>query len=71
MQHNLSEVLSWVEHGEEVRVLRRNRVVALLRPPDPQPAATPDFLARARDVWGEKPPGKRLSAVMSEARGER
>ena len=33
------------------------------------PAATPDFLARAKAVWGETPPGKSLSAVVSEARG--
>jgi len=34
-----------------------------------QPAITPDFLARAKAVWGETPPGKSLSAVVSEARG--
>jgi hypothetical protein len=33
------------------------------------PAAAPDFLARAKAVWGEKPPGKPLSAIVSEARG--
>ena len=35
VQHNLSEVLSWVEQGEEVRVLRRKQVVARLLPPEP------------------------------------
>ncbi len=34
-----------------------------------KPVATPDFLARARAVWGDTPPGKPLSAVVSEARG--
>ena len=34
-----------------------------------KPAATPDFLARAKAVWGATPPGKTLSAVVSEARG--
>lgn len=34
-----------------------------------QPPAAPDFLARAKAVWGEKPPGKPLSAIVSEARG--
>jgi hypothetical protein len=33
------------------------------------PAATPDFLARAKVVWGETPPGKPLSVIVSEARG--
>ena len=34
-----------------------------------QPAVAPDFLARARAVWGETPPGKSLSTIVSEARG--
>ena len=71
VQHNFSEVLSWVERGEEVRVLRRKNVVARLLPPDPRPVASPDFLGRARAVWGETPPGAPLSQVVSESRGER
>jgi hypothetical protein len=31
--------------------------------------AQPDFLARARAIWGEHPTGKPLSAVVAEARG--
>ncbi|MBI3179507.1 MAG: antitoxin Phd/YefM, type II toxin-antitoxin system domain protein [Deltaproteobacteria bacterium] len=71
IQHNLSKVLSWVERGEEVQVLRRKKVVARLVPPDPQPVSSPDFLGRARAVWGEKPRGKPLSDILSESRGER
>lgn len=71
VQHNLSEVLSWVERGEEVRVLRRRKVVARLLPPEPEKAAHPDFLARAKAVWGEKPRGAKLSEIAREARGER
>ena len=71
VQHNLSEVLSWVEQGEEVRVLRRKQVVARLLPPEPIVATSPDFLARAKAVWGEKPRGARLSKLVSEGRGTR
>ncbi len=71
VQHNLSQVLAWVERGEEVRVLRRKKVVARLLPPDPKPGASPDFLGRARAVWGQKPRGRRLSEIVSESRGER
>jgi antitoxin (DNA-binding transcriptional repressor) of toxin-antitoxin stability system len=71
IQHHLSEVLSWVEGGEEVRVLRRRKVVARLLPPDPQPVESPDFLGRARAVWGEEPSGQRLSEIVSGSRGER
>jgi antitoxin (DNA-binding transcriptional repressor) of toxin-antitoxin stability system len=71
VQHNLREVLAWVEQGEEVSVLRRNKVVAKLVPPRPQPGASPDFLARATAVWGANPRGLPLSSVASEARGAR
>ncbi len=29
----------------------------------------PDFLARAKAIWGESPSGKPLSTLVSEARG--
>ncbi len=72
VQHNLNEVLTWIERGEEVRVVRRNKIVARLVPPTPQATVTsPDFSARAQAVWGKRPRGKRLSAIVSESRGER
>ena len=71
VQHNLSEVLSWVERGEEVRVLRRKKVVARLLPPEPQGGAAPDFLARAKAVWGDRPTGEALSKIAAGARGKR
>jgi antitoxin (DNA-binding transcriptional repressor) of toxin-antitoxin stability system len=71
VQHHLGEVLSWVERGEEVRVVRRKKVVARLLPPDPQPTEAPDFVGRARDVWGAKPRGARLSKIVSGSRGAR
>lgn len=71
VQHNLAEVLSWVARGEEVHVLRRNKVVARLLPPGPQASQSPDFLARARAIWGEQPKGVAISAMVSDARGER
>ena len=71
VQHNLSEVLSCVERGEEVAVLRRGKVVARLVPPGPRPVVSPDFLARARAVWGDEPAGVALSQIASESRGER
>lgn len=71
MQHDLNEVLSWVEQGEEVIIQRRRKTVARLLPPEPQYVETPDFLARAQRVWGKKPRGKKLSAIASEARGAR
>ena len=61
------EILRWVAAGEEVQVTEQNKVVARVVPAAPVPQ--PDFLARAKAVWGEQPPGKALSEVVAEARG--
>jgi antitoxin (DNA-binding transcriptional repressor) of toxin-antitoxin stability system len=61
------EILRWVAAGEEVQVTEQDQVVARVVPA--KPVVTPDFLARAKAVWGEAPPGKPLSAVVSDARG--
>jgi len=37
------------------------------RPPDSMPE--PDFLTRAKAIWGEKPAGEPLSALVSQTRG--
>jgi antitoxin (DNA-binding transcriptional repressor) of toxin-antitoxin stability system len=71
VQHNLAEVLEWVERGEEVHVYRRKKLVARILPPAPQPVEAPDFVARAKKIWGKAPVGKPLSEIASEARGER
>ena len=61
------EILRWVAAGEEVQVTEQNKVVARVVPAMPVPQ--PDFLARAKAVWGEQPPGKPLSEAVAEARG--
>ena len=71
VQHNLAEILSWVERGEEVRVLRRNKVVAKLVPPSPGAPSSPDFVIRAKTIWGARPRGIRPGALVSDARGSR
>jgi antitoxin (DNA-binding transcriptional repressor) of toxin-antitoxin stability system len=60
------DILRWVAEGEEVEMTQQDRVVARLVPAS---AAAPDFLTRATAVWGETPPGKPLSAIVSEDRG--
>jgi antitoxin (DNA-binding transcriptional repressor) of toxin-antitoxin stability system len=63
-----AEILRWVAAGEEVQVVQRDRVIAKVVPPS-KPVAQPDFLARAKAIWGEQPAGKPLSAIIDEARG--
>ena len=62
-----AQILQWVASGEEVEVTERDKVVARLLPPAAAPG--PDFLARAKAVWGDDPAGEPLSAVVSQGRG--
>lgn len=58
-----AQILEWVAAGEEVELTEKQRVVAKV-----VPATQPDFLSRARTIWGEQPPGKPLSELVSEGR---
>jgi antitoxin (DNA-binding transcriptional repressor) of toxin-antitoxin stability system len=60
------EILRWVAAGEEVQVTQQDKVIAKVVPPGP--ALQPDFLSRAKAIWGDQPSGKPLSTVVSEAR---
>lgn len=70
-QRNLLEILRTVMRGEVVEITRRNRAVARLVPAAPWPRdGLPDFLARARAVWGSAL-AKATSKIVEEAREER
>ena len=61
-----AEILRWVVAGEEVQVTERDKVVARLLPP--AAVQSPDFVGRAKAVWGDAPAGQSLSTVVSDAR---
>ena len=63
-----TQILAWLAADEEVQITEENRIVARILPAPATPA-TPDFLARARAIWGETPAGAPLSALVSESRG--
>lgn len=62
------EILRWLATGEEVEVREHDAVVAKLAPVSKSAAAQPDFLARAKAIWGNAPEGKPLSEVVAESR---
>lgn len=61
------QIMRWVAEGEEVQVTEQDQVIAKVVPA--RTARAPDFLKRAKAVWGERPSGKSLSALVSEGRG--
>ncbi len=72
LQHHLSEVMRYVDHGDEVLITRRNRVVAKIVPATLQPdhITWPDFAKRARAMV-KIPKGAPASSVVIEDRQER
>jgi antitoxin (DNA-binding transcriptional repressor) of toxin-antitoxin stability system len=55
------QILEWVAAGEEVELTQQEKVVARV-----VPATQPDFLARAKSIWGGQPAGQPLSALARE-----
>lgn len=72
LQHHLSEVMRYVEHGEEVLITRRNRVVAKIVPAESQieRADWPDFVGRAKAIVKQQR-GKPADRIVIEDREER
>jgi len=66
----LAEIEEAIAHLPAPQV---EKLAAWLEQRRPRPAVTalppePDFLARAKAIWGDAPAGQPLSALVSEAR---
>lgn len=71
-QHNLPRILRAVSRGEVVEITRRNQIVARLVPATRRPDdGLPDFVARARAMWGKGVRGRATSEIVIEGRAER
>jgi len=55
-----------IAHREPLEITQGGAIAARLLPAGAR--KNPDFLARAKRIWGEHPPGKPLSEIVSEAR---
>jgi prevent-host-death family protein len=77
VQHNLAAYVRKVEHGQQIVIRRRNRVVAQLVPAGEaaKSARKVDWSGHwewLRQTWGDKPlPGKPVSEIVYESRGDR
>jgi antitoxin (DNA-binding transcriptional repressor) of toxin-antitoxin stability system len=71
VQHNLPRILRAVGRGEVVESTRRREVVARVVPAaPPMRGGLPDFVSRARAIWGEHA-GTPTSEIVIEARADR
>lgn len=76
VQHNLAAYVRRVEHGEEIEIRRRSRVVARLVPATAADQVQGDLKwgevrERLDRMWGDQPaPGKPSSEILYESRGD-
>lgn len=63
-----AEVLGWIASGDEVQFTSDDKPVARLLPAKDRSPAKPDFLARAKAIWGDQPEGESLSQLVAESR---
>ena len=77
VQHNLAAYVRMVEHGQQIEIRRRNKVVARLvaAGETAKPARGLNWGEHRewlRKFWGGKPaPGKPISEILYESRGDR
>jgi antitoxin (DNA-binding transcriptional repressor) of toxin-antitoxin stability system len=55
LRYRFREVEGLLREGEEIQITKRRRVIARLIPPRPaRPSRLPDFLARLKEIYGNK-----------------
>ncbi len=68
LRHDFGAVMDWIAEGQQVEIVKKGKVIALLSPPPPssrtKKVKLPDFSARRRRIFGDQVlPG---NAVLEE-----
>jgi antitoxin (DNA-binding transcriptional repressor) of toxin-antitoxin stability system len=58
LRHDFGSVMNWVAEGEQVKIVKKGKIIALLSPPPPtvrrKKFKLPDFAARQQRIFGDK-----------------
>jgi prevent-host-death family protein len=57
LRHDFGSVMSWVADGEQVEIVKKGKIIALLSPPPPakpKKIKLPDFEARRKRIFGDR-----------------
>ncbi|MHB8522468.1 MAG: type II toxin-antitoxin system Phd/YefM family antitoxin [Limisphaerales bacterium] len=57
LRHAFGGVMEWVADGQQVKIVKKGKVIALLSPPPrpkPKKVQIPDFAARQKRIFGDK-----------------
>jgi antitoxin (DNA-binding transcriptional repressor) of toxin-antitoxin stability system len=70
LRYHFREVESLLREGEEIQITKRRRVIAKLIPTKPaEPCRAPDFLARLKEIYKNKPLKVTGADLISRERG--
>ena len=75
LRNHFARVSKWIEDGEKIEIRKRGKAFATLSPPSkkkkrPKKVEWPDMMARLKKLFPKPLPGKPLSEIVSEGRGE-
>ena len=73
LRNHFAQVSRWIEDGEKIEIRKRGKIFATLVPPPvkkKKPVEWPDMLGRMKKLFPKPLPGKPLSKIVSEGRGE-
>ena len=57
LRHAFGEVMDYIAEGQQVEIVKKGKVIALLSPPPnrkPKKVKLPDFAARQRRIFGDR-----------------
>jgi prevent-host-death family protein len=57
LRHAFGDVMEWVADGQQVKIVKKGKVIALLSPPPvakPKKTKLPDFAARQKRIFGDR-----------------
>lgn len=70
LRYRFREVEGLLREGEEIQITKRKRVIAKLIPSPPAiPSRLPDFLARLKEIYQDKPVKVTGAELVARERG--
>jgi len=57
LRHDFGSVMDWIAEGQQVEIVKKGKVIALLSPPppaEPKKFKLPDFAARQKRIFGDR-----------------
>ena len=69
LRYNFDHIATLLQDGEEIQITKRKRVVARLLPPEmPKVVERPDFMARLKQIYGDRVMEVSSAELLAEER---